>query len=186
MVFDQTGIQDIEAARPGFLFGIATLVTIPVALYVLSWALRGFPAKQAEPVGGIAALWAVIAIPLFVAAVIRRRRLAVFGEIDVTIEPYPVVSGREFSGFVSVDSGAKIVTKEVVLAQVTRRGDVMWESDDLSQGIDTSGYRQKVLFRGRVPADAKGSGWEIRTRIRTDRDRTRTYHSVPLESEGLS
>ena len=186
MVFDQPGIQDVEAARPGFLFGIATLITIPVALYALSWALRGFPAKQAEPVAGFAALWAVIAIPLVIAGALRKRRLAVFGEIDVTIEPYPLVSGREFTGFVSVDSGALIVTREVVLAQVTRRGEVLWESDDLSQGIDTSGDRQKVLFRGRVPADAKGSGWEIRTRIRTDRDRTRTYHAVPLEREGLN
>lgn len=186
MVFDQPGIQDIEAARPGFLFGIATLITIPVALYALSWALRGFPAKQAEPVAGFAALWAVIAIPLFVAGAIRKRRLAVFGEIDVTIEPFPLVSGREFSGFVSIDRGAKIVTQEVVLAQVTRKGAVQWESDDLSQGIDTSGSRQKVLFRGRVPADAEGSGWEIRTRFRTARDRTRTYHAVPVEREGFS
>ena len=179
MLSGRQTIPDLGAARPHFLAFMATLITVPVALYVASWLLRGLPSRQTNAIAGTALLWAATALPLYIAAYVRRRRLEVFGEIALTIEPVPLTPGAAFSGWIDVDRNARIVGHEIVLQEVDDEGYARWSSTNLSQGIEASAYSQRIRFVGSLP-DRRSQSWRIRTRIRAEQSTTSTHHPLPV------
>ena len=137
-----TTIQNQQAASPKLLYFCGALMTAGCLLLAAS-----------APWNVVAFFWAITALPLLVAGVVRTWILSKRGETFLWIEPQPLLFGEPFAGYIETGRAFDISKDTVILQSVrSRYAEVWWESANLRRSLAMApDGRQRLEFAGTMP-----------------------------------